>query len=82
MVKGRTDRWDGVRVGEHRYRIVVSGRMREVVREAFADLKIEVGATCTALVGDLDQSALYGALHRTQSLGLELLEVRQVAAGD
>lgn len=68
-----------MRLGEHRYRIVVSG-MREMVREAFADFTIEVWATGAALVGDLDQSALHGALQRIHWLGLELIEVRPLAA--
>jgi hypothetical protein len=56
------------------YRIVVSGRLGHMSREAFADFKIEPNATNTVLIAELDQSALYGALNRIQSLGLELIE--------
>lgn len=59
---------------KYRYRIVVSGRLGPMSREAFADFKIEPNATNTVLVAELDQSALYGALNRIQSLGLELIE--------
>ena len=49
---------------KYRYRIVVSGRLGPMSREAFADFKIEPNATNTVLVAELDQSALYGALSR------------------
>jgi hypothetical protein len=40
-------------------------------REAFGDFRIEPKGTNTVLIGDMDQPALYGALNRIQSLGLE-----------
>ncbi len=60
---------------EHCYRIVVSGRLGSICREAFADFTIKPNGTTTVLVANLDQSALYGALNRVQSLGLELIEL-------
>jgi hypothetical protein len=60
---------------EHRYRIVVSGGLGDIARQAFEGLKIEPDGENTALMGDLDQAALYGALNRISSLGLELVEV-------
>lgn len=63
---------------EHRYRIVVSGRLGDASREAFADFKIESNGTNTTLVAALDQSALYGALNRIQSLGLDLVALSRI----
>jgi hypothetical protein len=34
----------------------------------------------TVLAGELDQSALYGALYRIQALGLELAGIRRLDA--
>lgn len=56
-----------------RYRIIVSGRLGEVGREAFRDFHIETYGGDTALTGDLDQPGLLGALDRIQGLGLELI---------
>ena len=63
---------------EHRYRIVLSGRLGDASREAFADFKIESNGTNTTLVAALDQSALYGALNRIQSLGLDLVALSRI----
>lgn len=63
---------------EHCYRIVVSGRLGDASLEAFAEFKIEPNGRNTALVADLDQSALYGALNRIQSLGLELVALERL----
>ena len=62
----------------HRYRIIIAGSLGEVGREAFADLVIEPNGTDTVLIGDLDQAALYGALNRILSLGLELVELSRL----
>ena len=64
----------------HRYRITIAGGLSETGREAFADLRIEPNGVDTVLVGDLDQAALYGALTRILSLGLELVELRRLTA--
>jgi hypothetical protein len=68
-------------VRTHRYRITISGDLDEAVREAFGDLEIEPHGTTTVLTGDLDQAALYGALNRILSLGLELIELRRLTGG-
>ena len=56
----------------HRYMITILGGLGDTFREAFGDFRIEPNGTNTVLIGDLDQAALYGALSRIQSLGLEL----------
>jgi hypothetical protein len=65
----------------HRYRITIAGHLGETGREAFGDLDIEPDGPDTALAGDLDQAALYGALNRILSLGLELIELRRADHG-
>ena len=42
---------------------------------AFEEFSIVSNDGHTSLIADLDQSALYGALLRIQSLGLELMEL-------
>jgi hypothetical protein len=51
-------------------------------REAFEGFTIESDGTETRLIQELDQSALYGALNRIQSLGLELIALTQLADGE
>ena len=53
----------------HRYRITIAGGLGKIGRQAFGDFRIEANGTNTALIGDLDQAALYGALNRILSLG-------------
>jgi hypothetical protein len=65
-------------VRTHRYRIIVSGGLSEIGREAFGDFRIEANGTNTALIGNLDQAALYGTLNRILSLGFELIELRRL----
>jgi hypothetical protein len=65
-------------VATHRYRITVAGGLGRVTRQAFEDFTIEADGTCTSLVAGLDQAALYGALNRIQSLGLELVELKRI----
>lgn len=65
----------------HRYRIVISGSLGDIGREAFGNFQIEAKGTDTALVGDLDQAALYGTLNRLLTLGFELLELRRLTDG-
>lgn len=62
----------------HRYRITISGALGEIGCEAFGDFRIEAKGTDTALVGDLDQAALYGALNRILMFGFELLELTRL----
>jgi hypothetical protein len=62
----------------HRYRIVVAGHLGNASREACAGFAIEPNGVNTALVAELDQSALYGALNRILSLCLELVALSRV----
>lgn len=64
---------------EHRYRIVVADGLGEVARSAFEGLKIEPAGSDTAMIGDLDQAALYGVLNRINALNLELVELVRLA---
>jgi len=68
-------------VHTHRYRITISGGLGETGREAFGDFHIERNGTNTVLVGDMDQSGLYGALNRIHALGLELVELSRLPDG-
>ena len=63
----------------HRYKITIVGGLGETYREAFGDFHIEPTGTNTALIANLDQSGLYGALNRIQSLGLELVGLSRLA---
>jgi hypothetical protein len=65
-------------VRTHRYRIMISGGLGEIGREAFEDFQIESNGANTVLIGDLDQAALYGALNRILMLGLELVELSRL----
>jgi hypothetical protein len=65
-------------VRTHRYEITVFGGLGELGREAFADFKIEYADGNTLLTGDLDQAALYSALNRILTLGLELVALSRL----
>lgn len=62
----------------HRYRITVAGGLGETASAAFPDFLIERSGGNTILIGDLDQAALYGAINRILSLGLELVELSRL----
>jgi hypothetical protein len=65
------------------YEIRVKGRLSEAVQAAFEGFEISTEPVETVLHGQvLDQAALHGLLDRIQSLGLELVEVRRLAAGE
>jgi hypothetical protein len=60
-----------------RYEIVVRGRLGPTLLEAFPTLTAEPRGDDTLLSGSLpDQGALFGVLCEVDSLGLELIEVR------
>ena len=62
-----------------RYEIRVKGRLTETILPSFPELEATVNPVETVLHGPLqDQAALYGLLERIESLGLELVEVRQL----
>jgi hypothetical protein len=69
---------DGGDVHTHRYRIVIAGGLGRVGCQAFEEFKIVSNDGHTSLIADLDQAALYGALIRVQSLGLELVELARI----
>jgi hypothetical protein len=69
-------------VASYRYRITVRGVLGVASREAFEGFVIESDGTETRLIQELDQSALYGALNRIQSLGLELIALTQLVDGE
>ena len=52
----------------YRYRITIEGHLGKAGCAAFEEFSIASGNGHTSLVADLDQSALYGALIRIQSL--------------
>jgi len=60
------------------YEISIAGRLSELV-SAFTPHPVRFqGGVSVVQAREIDQAALHGLLHRTQSLGLELLEVRIV----
>ena len=71
----------GVAVAGGDYEIRIKGRLSDSVLAAFEGLRTTVQPVETVLYGPVqDQAALYGLLDRIQSLGLELVEVRQLPA--
>ncbi len=61
------------------YEIRVVGSIGPAAREAFSGLGVDVEPAITVLSGPLDQGSLHQMLDRVRALGLELVEVRQVA---
>ena len=63
------------------YEIRIKGRLSDSLLAAFEGLTATVEPVETVLHGPVqDQAALYGLLDRIQSLGLELVEIRQLPA--
>jgi hypothetical protein len=62
------------------YRITVRGRLSDRFASAFDGMRTETDEQSTALVGDVDQSQLYGLLNRLRDLGLELTGVERIDA--
>ena len=61
------------------FRIRIKGRLGPTALSAFPTLVPEAEGSDTVLTGQLpDQSALFGVLGQIETLGLELLEVRQI----
>ena len=62
--------------------ITVTGEMDESLRGEFEDVELFVDRGVTRLrVVSADPSVLHGVLHRVETFGLELLDVRQVEEG-
>lgn len=59
---------------------MVAGGLGELTRQAFEGFEVERTDGDTTLTAELDQAALFGALNRINSLGLELVEVVRLAA--
>jgi hypothetical protein len=65
------------------YEIRVRGPIGPTMMEAFPTLTVSRSGEDTLLRGSLpDQPALYGVIHELEALGLELLGVRPLPAGD
>ena len=63
------------------YEIRIKGRLSDSALAAFEGLTASVEPVETVPCGPVaDQSSLYGLLDRIQSLGLELVEIRQLPA--
>jgi hypothetical protein len=63
------------------YAIRIKGRLGATALSAFPSMVSELKGNETVLTGPLeDQSALFGALAQIETLGLELLELRQIHA--
>jgi hypothetical protein len=62
-----------------RYRIRVNGHLGAMLLSAFPVMVSQQQGAHTVLTGFLDRSALYGVLAEIEALGLDLLEVRQLA---
>jgi hypothetical protein len=66
-------------VPDTRYEIRIKGRVSAAVLETFGAMESDVEPVETILHGPVrDQAELHGLLHRLQSLGLELIEVRRL----
>ena len=61
------------------YAIRIHGHLGATVLLAFPALVPQRCGSDTVLTGLLDRSALYGVLAEVEALGLDLLEVRQLA---
>ena len=62
-----------------RYEFRVRGRLAERLLSSFEGFDAEIQPVETILSGEVeDQAALHGVLEQIESLGLELVEVRQV----
>ena len=62
-----------------RYEIRVGGRLGDMIRFAFPELRARTQDGDTILSGVFaDRAALYGVLAQLEALGLELIEVRRL----
>jgi hypothetical protein len=61
-----------------RYAIRIHGHLGATVLSAFPALVPQWHGADTVLIGMLDRSALYGVLAEIETLGLDLVEVRQL----
>jgi hypothetical protein len=69
-------------VADSHYEIRIRGRVSDAVLATFDGLERDAERVETVLHGPVrDQAELHGLLHRVQSLGLELVEVRRLPNG-
>ena len=61
------------------YAIRIHGHLGATVLSAFPALVPRHHGACTVLTGLLDRSALYGVLAEIEALGLDLVEIHQLA---
>ena len=64
-----------------RYLIRINGQLGATLLSAFPAMTSRRQGQETVLAGVLDRPGLHGVLAEIEALGLDLLEVRQVAAG-
>jgi hypothetical protein len=62
-----------------RYEIRIHGHLGATVLSAFPTLVPQWRGADTVLTGILDRSALHGVLAEIEALGLDLVEIRQLA---
>jgi hypothetical protein len=62
-----------------RYLIRINGHLGATLLSAFPALAVKRQGTQTVLTGVLDRPGLHGVLAEIEALGLDLLEVRQLA---
>jgi hypothetical protein len=62
------------------YMIRINGHLGATVLSAFPAMAPRLQGADTVLTGLLDRSALYGVLAEIEALGLDLLEVHQLAS--
>jgi hypothetical protein len=71
--------FDAPDVKPSRYEFRVRGRLAERLLSSFDGFDAEIQPVETILSGEVeDQAALHGVLEQIESLGLELVEVRQI----
>jgi hypothetical protein len=63
------------------YTIRIKGRLGATALSAFPSMASEIEGSETVLTGSLpDQSAVFGVVAQIEALGLDLLELRQMAS--
>ena len=66
-------------MAQQNYEIRIRGRIGGTFRTAFPGLRARMQGNDTVLSGSLaDRAALYGVLAMIETLGLELIELRQL----
>lgn len=66
-------------LGSARYMIRINGHLGATFLSAFPAMAWRRQGAETVLIGVLDRPGLYGVLTEIEALGLDLLEIRQIA---